>query len=67
MPSVGAGVHELRVRDRAGIYRTFYAVVTERGVLVFHAFVKKTLKTPRHEIELGQKRLRELIDEEDDE
>jgi phage-related protein len=65
MPSVGPGVHELRVRDRAGIYRSFYTVVTSRGVLVFHAFVKKTQKTPHHEIELAQQRLRELLDEEE--
>lgn len=29
-----------------------------------HAFVKKTEKTPKHEIELGQKRLREMLNEE---
>ncbi|MBI4402515.1 MAG: type II toxin-antitoxin system RelE/ParE family toxin [Deltaproteobacteria bacterium] len=28
-----------------------------RAILVFHAFVKKTEKTPKREIELGRKRL----------
>lgn len=41
-------------------YRVFYTVVTESGVLVFHAFQKKTEKTPLKEIELGKKRLKEL-------
>jgi phage-related protein len=64
MPFVAAGVHELRARDAAGIYRAFYALKSLHGVLVFHAFVKKTQKTPKDEIELGKKRLREVLHEE---
>ena len=61
MPSVGAGAAELRVRDEAGIYRAFYVVRTAEAVVVFYAFVKKTQKTPEHEIALGKKRLEEMI------
>jgi phage-related protein len=61
MPSVAAGVHEIRVRDGSGIYRAFYLLRSEFGVLIFHAFEKKSQKTPLHEIELGRKRLREMI------
>ena len=32
------------------------------GVLVFHAFVKETQRTPPLEIELARKRLKELFD-----
>jgi len=32
--------------------------------LIFHAFAKKTQKTPAHEIALAQKRLKEMLDEE---
>jgi phage-related protein len=63
MPSVAVGVEELRIRDRAGLYRTFYFTKSSRGVLVFHAFVKKTQKTPLQEIELGKQRLKEMLDE----
>jgi phage-related protein len=62
MPAVAPGVAELRVRDAAGLYRAFYAVKSDKGVLIFHAFEKKTQKTPLREIELGAKRLKELID-----
>lgn len=62
MPTVGAGVQEIRVRDRAGIYRAFYLVKSHRGVLVFHAFNKRTQKTPAQEIEQGRKRLREMLE-----
>jgi phage-related protein len=63
MPSVGLGVEELRMRDRTGIYRTFYFQKSLWGILIFHAFVKKTQKTPPQEITLGKKRLKELLDE----
>jgi phage-related protein len=64
MPSIGIGVSEIRVRDREGIYRTFYYVKSFKGILVFHAFVKKTQKTPSKEIEIARKRLREMLNEE---
>ena len=60
MPSVAFGVEELRVRDANGTYRVFYYKKSASGILVFHAFVKKTQKTPPKEIDLAQKRLREL-------
>jgi phage-related protein len=61
MPVVAPGVRELRVKDSAGIYRAFYLVQSAQGVIVFHAFEKKTQKTPVHEIELGKKRLKEMM------
>jgi phage-related protein len=60
MRTVGPGVQELRVRDEAGIYRVFHLLRSERGVIVFHAFKKRTQKTPPQEIEIGKKRLREM-------
>ena len=64
MASIAAGAAELRIRDRTGNYRVFYVVKSARGILVFHAFVKKSRATPRQEVELGRKRLKELLDEE---
>jgi len=63
MPGVAAGVSELRVKGEDGSFRAFYYAASSRGVLVFHAFVKKTQRTPPLEIELGRKRLKELLDE----
>jgi len=65
IPSVAQGVYELRVRDRDGIYRVFYYTKSPLGIFVFHAFQKKTQKTPDQEIELGRKRLRETFYEEE--
>ena len=64
MPNIALGVEELRIKDRSGIFRTFYYKKSKRGILIFHAFMKKTQKTPQHEIETGRRRLREMLDEE---
>ncbi len=63
MPEVAPGVSELRVRDSQGIYRVFYFVASLKGILVFHAFEKKTRTTPQPEIRLAGKRLKEMLDE----
>ena len=62
MPTVASGVAELRVKGEDGIFRVFYFTATKKGVLVFHAFAKKTQRTPSLEIELAKKRLKELLD-----
>ena len=61
MASVAPGVEELRAKARSGAYRVFYFTRLETGVLIFHAFEKKTAKTPLHEIELARKRLKEML------
>ena len=63
MSSVAVGVSELRIRDRSGIYRVFYYTKLADSVLIFHAFAKKTQKTPQHEIVLARERLKEMLDE----
>ena len=61
MPSIAHGVEELRVKDRSGAFRVFYFTRLETAVLIFHAFAKKTAKTPLHEIELARTRLKEML------
>ena len=62
MATIASGVWELRVRGEDGIFRVFYYTASAAGVLVFHAFAKKTQRTPAPEIELARKRLKELLD-----
>tara|TARA_Y100000780_G_scaffold152506_1_gene137383 strand:+ start:64951 stop:65277 length:327 start_codon:yes stop_codon:yes gene_type:complete len=61
MPSVSKGSHELRVKGADGIFRAFYFLKVEGKVLIFHAFQKKTQKTPKKEIELGKSYLKEML------
>ena len=62
MLAVASGVSELRVKGEDGNFRAFYYAASPVGVLVFHAFVKKTQRTAPLEIELARKRLKELLD-----
>ncbi|MEY2926980.1 MAG: hypothetical protein RL367_1457 [Pseudomonadota bacterium] len=61
MPSVGPGVKEIRIWVEEGTFRVIYVVRTRDGVFVLHSFVKKSQKTPRRDIELAKKRLKELV------
>ncbi len=61
MTSIGKGVHELRIRDRSGIYRVIYVLVGAGAIYLIHAFVKKDKKTPMPNIDLVKRRLKELI------
>ena len=60
MPSIGHGVHELRFRDRSGIYRVIYFIRKANDIWLIHAFKKKSQKTPNEDIELARQRLRSL-------
>jgi phage-related protein len=64
MPSVASGVEELRIRERTGTYRALYYAKSAKGILVIHAFVKKTQARPKQDLDLGKKRLKELLHEE---
>lgn len=63
MREVGNGVNELRVRSSDGQYRVFYYLKSAQGILVFHAFIKKTQKTSKSDIAIGKQRLLELLTE----
>jgi len=51
----------MRLRGRDGIARALYVTATGKRVVVVRAFVKKTQKTPRAEIELALMRAREVL------
>ena len=53
-------IWEMRLKGRAGIARALYVVVLDQRVIVVRAFVKKTQKTPRPEIELALRRAKEI-------
>ena len=46
MPSIGRGVHELRLIHRSGIYRVFYALKSG-NIYLLGVFKKKSQKTPQ--------------------
>jgi phage-related protein len=46
---------------RDGIARAIYVTATGRRVVVVRVFIKKTQKTPKHELELARRRALEVI------
>ena len=52
---------EMRMTGRDGISRAIYVAATGKRVVIVRAFIKKTEKTPRAEIELAHKRAEALI------
>lgn len=56
----GDGLFELRLKGAEGIARVFYCTLVGRRIVVLHSFVKKSQKTPRHELEIAERRLKEI-------
>ncbi len=61
MKDISKGVEEIRIKDTSGTYRVFYFTRLQDTILIFHAFKKKTQKTPKKEIDLGRRRLKEML------
>jgi phage-related protein len=60
IPIIGKGTEEIRIWT-GETYRIFYVARFEEAIYVLHAFGKKTQKTSKKEIELGQKRYQQMI------
>lgn len=57
--AMGEGLFELRLKASEGIARIFFCTVIERRIVMLHQFVKKTDKTPRNELAIARRRLKE--------
>ena len=63
MPDISRQVSEIRIPDRSGNYRALYAIRTEFGILLFHAFQKKSRKTSEREKKTARTRLETFLKE----
>ncbi|AZR30968.1 type II toxin-antitoxin system RelE/ParE family toxin [Xanthomonas vasicola] len=63
MPTVGQSVQEIRIRDAAGAFRIIYVAKFSDAVYVLHCFQKKTQKTSKADLDLAEKRYRDLVKE----
>ena len=52
---IGDGLFELRIKFASDITRIFYFFVVDNKIILTNGFVKKTMKTPKTEIELAKK------------
>lgn len=63
MPIIGQGVREIRIRDVAGAFRIIYVAKFANAIYVLHCFQKKTQKTSKVDLNLAEKRYRDLTKE----
>lgn len=59
--TLSANAFELRIKDKKGSHRIFYVMVTSDTIFIPHAFLKKTQKTPKKEIDTATTRLTSLL------
>lgn len=53
-------IWEIRARGKEKLARSLYITSTGKRVVILRTFVKKTRKTPKREIELALRRIKEL-------
>jgi len=58
MRTVGAGVRELRARDRDNQFRTMYVARKGTEIVVLHCFIKKSRTTSKSDIDIARERLK---------
>ena len=62
----GARVLEICERASDGTYRVVYTTIIKDSIIVIHAFQKKSMTgiaTPKHEMDLVEKRLKEALED----
>lgn len=57
---MGDGLFEIRAKGKEGIGRSLFCMQKGKEIVILHSFVKKTQKTPKKELDLARKRLKEL-------
>ena len=58
--AMGGGLFELRAHGKEGIGRAMYCYVIKNRIVILHAFIKKTSKTPDQDLVIARKRMKEV-------
>jgi phage-related protein len=61
--ALGSGVQEIRIRDAAGAFRVIFVAKFAAAIYVLHCFEKKTQKISKTDLDLAEKRYRDLTKE----
>jgi phage-related protein len=57
------GLFEIRAKAQEGIGRSLYCYLKGQHIIVLHAFIKKSNKTPKPDLDLARKRQSEIKNE----
>lgn len=63
--SMGNGLFEIRVKAYEGIGRVFFCYVLKKEIIILHSIIKKTEQTPKTDLEIVWRRLKNVLNEED--
>lgn len=63
--AMGQGLVEMRMKSSEGIGRVFFCTLPGRQIIMLHAFIKKSAKTPARELKIARARLKEVKDNAD--
>ncbi len=58
---LGSGLYEIRVKGKEGIARSVYCTVKGKEIVILHSFIKKSQKTPKKDLNLAKKRMKEVL------
>ncbi len=61
--SLGSGLFEIRAKGKEGIGRSLYCMAKGKEIVILHSFIKKTQKTPKKDLDLAKKRMKEVQNE----
>jgi phage-related protein len=59
--SIEKGLFEIRVKAQEGIGRAFFCYLVKSKIIILHSFIKKTQKTPKKEVDITRRRMKEVI------
>lgn len=57
---MGDGLFEIRAKGKEGIGRALFCYMKGKHVHILHAFVKKSQKTPKKDLDLAKIRMKEV-------
>jgi len=58
--AMGNGLFELRLQGKNCIGRVMYCTLINQQIIMLHSFVKKTQKTPKHDLNIAIERMNEV-------
>ena len=61
--AMGNGLFELRPKGKEGVARVFYCMLIGKRIVMLHGFIKKSQETPRKDLEIPVRRMKEVKNE----
>lgn len=58
--ALGSGLYEIRAKGKEGIGRSVYCMAKGKEIVILHTFIKKSQKTPKKDLDLAKKRMKEV-------